>query len=373
MKKSIWWIVGIVVVILIIVAVSNKRPSETGPIKIGFIGPLSGDAAGVGEPVANGVRLAEKEINDAGGIKGRKIQVFYGDGKCDGPTAVSVAQKMISMDGVHFIIGGICSGEVLAAAPILEAAKVLSISPGATSPNVSNAGDYVFRNAPNDADRGVSLADYAAEHFTRIAAISEQTDYSQSLKKSFVDQLNVKGIQLVADETYNSESTDFRSILLKLKTAKPDVIFLNPQSPANLIRLAQQARTTGITAQFIASEFIDAQVMAAGAAVQGMIVSVAPGLSAEGRGGELLTAYKAMFGKDADYPYYVGAAYDNLHIFADGIAKYGEDTTLIKDYLYALEDYPGTIGTYSFDDDGNVVGVGFVFQKIVDGKAVPIE
>lgn len=371
MKKIIGVIVLVIIVILIIV-LSGGSKGDTGPIKIGFIGPLTGDAATFGEPISNAIKLAEKEINDAGGVNGRPLQVVFEDGKCDGATAVSAAQKLINIDKVRFIIDGVCSGEVLATAPVVEAAKVLILSPGATSPKISGIGKYVFRNAPSDAGRGTAIADYAAKYYKKPAIISEQTDYADGLTKTFTSELKVKNMEIVANELYKSETTDFRSVLLKIKQAQPDILFLNAQTPANLVRLSQQARAIGITAQFIASEFNDPTVVEAGSSTEGLIISVAPNLSNEGKGKLLLDAYKAMFGKDAAYPYYVGAAYDDLHLFAEGIKQFEEDSTLVKDYLNNLKGYEGTIGTYSFDQNGDIVGISFVFQKVVGKKITNI-
>ena len=370
MKKAIWWIVGIVVVILIIVSMRGSN-TETGPIKIGFIGPLTGDAAAYGEPVSNGIRLAEKQINASGGIAGRPVQVIYEDGKCDGPTAVSAAQKLINVDGVRFIIDGVCSGEVLATAPIIDKAKILAISPGATSPKISGVSKYIFRNAPSDAGRGVAIADMLAGSFKSAAVISEKTDYAQGISSTFISELQKKNVTLTANEMFSSDTTDFRSILTKIKQTKPDAILIDPQTPANLVRIAQQARALGITAQFFASEFNDPTVTAGGSAVEGMLIAVAPGLSStSGKGKDFLDAYKAEFGKDASYPYYAGAAYDDMNLFASGITQNGNNSDKVRDYFLKINGYTGSIGTYSFDQNGDLAGISFVFQKIVGGKLI---
>lgn len=373
MKKTLLWVIGIVVVVIIVVSVANKKQSETGLIKIGFIGPLSGDAAVFGEPVVNGIKLAEKRINEEGGINGRQVSVIFEDGKCDGAVAVSAAQKLINIDGVKFMIDGVCSGEVLATAPVVDSAKVLIISPSATSPKISGISPYVFRNAPSDAERGKAIANLLMKTYKRPAIISEQTDYSQGISSTFISELQDNNVVLVANETYASDITDFRSILTKIKQAKPDAILFNPQTPANLIRLVQQAHTLGIVAQFYTSEFNDPTVVGAGSSVEGMIIGVAPGLSNEGMGKDFLDAYKSVYGKEATYPYYAGAAYDALRLFADGIAKNGYDSTKVRDYLLNLKNYDGIIGKYSFKSNGDVSGIGFVFQKVVNGKLISVE
>src|SRR4051812_22363375 len=102
--KIVLWIVVLVLIIWGISSISKNanQVADTGPIKIGFIGPLTGDAAAYGEPISNSVKMAEKQINDAGGINNRQVQVIFEDAKCDGQTAASAAQKLVNVDKVKF-------------------------------------------------------------------------------------------------------------------------------------------------------------------------------------------------------------------------------------------------------------------------------
>ena len=126
MKKSIWLIVGIVIVVIIIIVATNagKAPSQAGPIKIGVIAPLTGDAAIYGEPGVKVYQLAVDEINANGGINGRKVALIVQDGKCTGEGAANAAQKLVNVDRVQVIIGGFCSGESLSTIPVAEPAHV---------------------------------------------------------------------------------------------------------------------------------------------------------------------------------------------------------------------------------------------------------
>ena len=134
------------------ILLSACSPSDdgTGPIKIGFIGPLTGEASPYGVDTLNGAKLAVDEINEAGGVNGRMIEIIAEDGRCTGTDAASAAQKLVNVDKVVAIVGGQCSGETLAAAPIAESAKVVMISPVSSSPDVTAAGDFIFRDYPSD-------------------------------------------------------------------------------------------------------------------------------------------------------------------------------------------------------------------------------
>lgn len=376
MKKAIWAILAIVLVYFIVSSVS-KKPSEmsdveTGPIKIGFVGPLTGDAAEYGEVVKNGVMLAAKKINADGGINGRQVEVIYEDGKCNGKDSLSAAQKLVSTDGVKFIVNGDCSGGILGSAQFLIQSEVLTLASIATNPDITSkfGGSYILRNAQNDAVRGVALADYANKNHKKAAIITEQTDYAKGIKNTFVAQAKVNGLNIVADEEFITDTKDFRSIVTKIKALDPDVILINPQTGAAFARIATQARQLGIKAAFIGSEFNGTEVIKP--ETEGTVVSVAPGLVGE-KGKAYIEAYKVEYGKEPNYAYYSGAGYDNLMLFAEGIKQYGYDASKVKDWLYELKSYDGTIGTYSFDSNGDVVGIEFLMQKLVNGKFVELK
>ena len=110
-----------------------KEEASNEPIKIGFIGPLTGDAAVYGEPVENVTKLAVKEINASGGINGRPLEVIYEDSLCDGKGAATAMQKLANVDKLEFVIGGFCSSESLGAAPIANEHKIVLFSPGSSS------------------------------------------------------------------------------------------------------------------------------------------------------------------------------------------------------------------------------------------------
>jgi len=155
------------------------RPASGEPIKIGYIGPLTGGAAAYGETEKNVIELALKEINDGGELI-RKLEVIYEDGKCDGKDAATAAQKLINIDKVKIILGGGCSAETLGAAPLAEASKVILFSAFSSNPFIGQSGDYVFRNCPSDSDFGKADADFiASQGIKRAATITENTDYSQ--------------------------------------------------------------------------------------------------------------------------------------------------------------------------------------------------
>src|SRR3989344_5679165 len=176
-----------------------KPAQAQGTYKIGVMYPLTGDGASYGLPIQRTTRIAVDEINAQGGVNGRKLEVIYEDSKCNPKDGNAAAQKLVNLDKVKVIIGGVCSGETLGAAPITEAAKVVLISPSATNPDITNAGDFVFRLAPSDAFAGVVASDYAFNGMDarNAAVISESTDYAQGLRKVFKEEFVKLGGKIV--------------------------------------------------------------------------------------------------------------------------------------------------------------------------------
>jgi branched-chain amino acid transport system substrate-binding protein len=381
MNKTTQIIIGIIVAIIVLAGiwyvVSRKptAPTTKEPIKIGFIGPLSGDAASYGIPIKNAIDLAVEEINNTGGINGRKIEIIYEDGKCNGKDAVNAAQKLINIDKVNIILGGMCSGELLAIAPITEPAKVLLLSPSASSPDISNAGDFIFRNNPSDADGGKTLAKLVREKYTKAAIISENTDYAQALARVFVEHFRSLGGEVVAQENFDPGVKDFRTILTKIKSSNPEAIVVNPQTEVAGGLIVKQAREMGITIPLYGNTALAGTkaIETAGKYAEGMLVIDAPGLSESNpKAVKFLADYKAKYGTTT-LEFYLGAAYDAVYILADGISKYGTDTEKLKNYLYSLKNYNGVIGTYGFDENGDLIGIEYKVKQIKNGKAVELK
>src|SRR3989344_5758192 len=153
MKNKLILILAILGLIFII-ACGNKEN-----IRIGFIGPLSGDVASIGQSVKAAIELGVEEVNQAGGINGQPLEVIYEDGKCGPKDSTDAANKLINIDKVPVIIGGGCSSETLAAAPIAETSKVTLLSYCSSNPKITESGDYIFRTYPSDAFQGKVAAE----------------------------------------------------------------------------------------------------------------------------------------------------------------------------------------------------------------------
>ncbi|MEK7530347.1 MAG: ABC transporter substrate-binding protein [Patescibacteria group bacterium] len=371
---NIYSLIGAVIAAVIVIGLISSGSlavPETDTIALGVIAPLSGDAAAYGEPVRNAVSIAVDEINESGGIDGRLVEPIYEDGKCNGKDAASAAQKLVNVDKVHYIVGPVCSAEAFGLIPVTSTENVFVFSPGSSAPKLAGITPYFMRTYPNDNITGVALADYLSMSHKTAAIITEATDYGLGIKEVFVAQAEKNGMHVVSAEDFTTSTADFRTLIARVKSANPDVIFINPQTSANLLRVAKEVRELGINAAFAAVVFNDPETVGAGTAVEGMTLIGTPGLSIEEKGTAFVDSYTKLYGTPS-YAFFAGAAYDNVYLIKQAIEAVGDDTDKVQAYLHGLKNYDGTLGSYRFDQNGDIVGLPSVVQRIVSGKLITL-
>lgn len=363
MKKI--FIVGTLIVALSACSQSDSR------VRIGVILPLTGDAASLGIDQANGIKMAIEELNAKGGINGKKVEAIYEDGRCTGSDAASAAQKLVNIDKVVTIIGGLCSGETLAAAPIVEAAKIVLMSPGSSSPDITNAGTYIFRNYPSDALKTVVTAKVIKEvGYKTVAMISENTDFCQGVARGM--HKDVGDSAIVFEETVEPGTKDFRSILEKMKKTQFDVFYSNTNGDATMAALVQQYRDAGFTQPILSHEVADSSNLGdiAKEAAEGMqIVTV----RTSGEGTSFETDFLTKFQTVQSSIAFAAHAYDAANVIFQIIADKGTDGTAMRDALLAMPEYKGIVGDIRFDENGDVVGVPFVLKQFKDGRTFTVK
>jgi branched-chain amino acid transport system substrate-binding protein len=378
MNKTIKWIIGIVVIALVIWGlVSWSGPSTPAddtaePIKIGFIGPLTGDAANIGQNAQAAVSIAVDEINAAGGIGGRPLEVIYEDGKCNGRDAANAANKLVSIDNVPVIIGGACSGETLAFSNFAEQNQTTVLSYCSSAPSITDAGDYIFRNMPSDSFQGSFDAEYVYNvlGYDNVAVLFAKTDYTQGLTDVFVQRFQELGGVVSASESFEQTARDLRTQLLKIKAVEPQLIFFVSYPEATIPGL-KQISELGIEAQiFGADTWNDPKIYTeTGEASEGVMYSVPKAAPTE--------AFKAKL-QDETGSDYVGecsaSAYDAIHIISQVMSNTGTDSTDIKNALYETT-YTGGVfnDTVSFDQNGDVLDAKYGVWEIQDGTPVEID
>jgi branched-chain amino acid transport system substrate-binding protein len=347
---------------------------ETGPIVIGAIAPLTGDGAAYGLPVQAVANIAVEKVNEDGGINGRTLEVIWEDGKCNGADASGATQKLINVDKVQVIYGGFCSSETLGAAPLAEEAGVILISPGSSSPDITNAGDYIFRNYPSDAAQGAIDAGIAEDlGLKKIGMLTEENDYTIGIEASFIENFSGE----VVSETYLPTDTDFKTQITKLKGAGIDAFFLNPQTAPKTDLMMKQLQEQGVEGLTI---FGNDVVMSSAEAI-GNYPELAEGMlgamtayNAEHPGFiHFSEKYMAENGTDeVPFVVYAATSYDLIMLLAEGIGEVGNDAEALKTWLYGVENWDGTAGSLTIDENGEP-GAGHQPRVIENGSPVPYE
>ncbi len=359
------------IVLIIVTGGCVQPPAEKKELQIGFVTPLSGESAFYGESELHALTLAVDEINANGGILGQQVIIIPEDGRCNAKDAISAAQKLLEIDNVKIILGGFCSSETLGMAPLTEQKKALLFSASSSSPAVTDAGELVFRNFASDAYGAKAIAQrMIADGHERIAVLSENTDYSQALAKSFIQQAQASGVQVVSHETFSGPSTDFRSFLLKIKESDPQAVFLNPQAGVAGGLAAKQLRELDINAVLYGGFTFNGTDSheAGGEALNGLKFIDAPGLKPDNlKAKAFLEKFNARFGAPA-HDYMAGSRYDSMYLIAQAIESCNDvNTQCIAAYLYNVQ-FEGVIGSYGFDSNGDVDGIEYIVKQIVDAK-----
>ncbi|MBI4234808.1 ABC transporter substrate-binding protein [Candidatus Peregrinibacteria bacterium] len=381
MYKKLLLALGLSLLSLVLVACTgqNDKQEEPQTVEIGGILPLTGDGAAYGVPMQKVAMIAVEKVNKDGGINGKELKVIWEDGKCNGKDAAAAAQKLININKVQVIFGGFCSSETLGIAPIAEAAKVVVLSTGSSSPDVTNAGDYIFRNYPSDSSQGKILAGIAdTRGLKKVAMLTEENDYTVGIEKSFKE--SYKGE--IVSENFLPTDSDFKTQIVKLKGSNPDAIFVNPQTPAKADLLLKQLQELGVDEiQLFGNDVVmgAADILAQYPEfVEGMIGAEASYEAENADFVAMKNAYIQTTGeKEVPYPSYAATTYDGIILLAEGFkkganVKGGMEAGAIKDWLYAVKDWAGTAGKLTIDQNGDPMA-GHKPKVVKEGKTVMYE
>ena len=347
-NSGTWVVIAFIAIILLAGAYFFSFGGITGNValegenvvKLGWMGPLSGDAASYGESIKRGVELA---IDDSGL---ENIEITFEDSQCDASAAVKAVNKLISIDGVQTIIGEVCSGATLAAAPIAESSKVVLISASSTSPDITNAGDFIFRSVPSDALQGKFGAELVYnERHRKLAVLYSNEEYGLGFNN--VLRENFQG-EIVASEAVERGSTDLRTQLTKIKDSGADAIYIISNSPDTAAAALRQIKELGINSAVFGSEGLKSPEIASLNAAEGLIVtSVSFGTD------DFTRKHRERYGIDPGP--FAAQGYDAFIAIAMAIKKGAKTGEEIRDGLYETR-FQGVSGNINFDTNGDVSG-----------------
>ena len=342
--------------------------NATRAIKLGAILPLTGDAALYGNNDRQGIDLAVKLANDNGGIKGRKLSVVYEDNQSEAKVAVNAINK-ISNANIDVIIDDAMSSITLSMLPIATQKRILLLSTGATNPSLSGSSPYFFRIWNSDLEEGIFAAKayFNKLRFKKMAVVYVNNDYGNGLKDVFKNKFTSLGGEIAAEYSFDKDSKDFKSMLLKLKQTDLQAIYLigySSQTGIIVKQIKELKINTHITGT-VAME--DANFLKlAGKAAEGLIyVFPKPSTGIEAQ--SFQSQFKEMYDSSPGILCDVGYDAANLIIYAyrHG-AKSADD---IRKIFLGIKNYKGASGEITFDKNGDVHKP-MILKTVRDGKFV---
>jgi len=362
-------------------APSGTTAAPQGDLKIAILAPLSGSVATFGLSTKEGALMAIDEWNAKGGLLGRKIVTVVEDSQCKADPAVNAANKVIDQDGVHYIIGEVCSSASIPVSKIATAKKVIQISPTSTNDALTVGADgkpvpYIFRACYNDSFQGQVVANFALKtlNFKSAFVLSDQTNsYTIGLADSFAKTFTAGGGTIVGKENYLGTDTDFSAILSKVSAAKPDMIFLGDYYPTvNLFY--KQAKEKGITAPFMGGDGWDSSDLDRVAADGGYYSNHYDPGDTRAEVQNFIKAYGAKYKDDKGNPKVPDAlavlAYDAANMLLNSINNAGaDDTDKVQEAMLKLS-YSGVSGKITIDPNTHNPIKAAVVEQVKDGKIV---
>ena len=371
MKPAKSLFTGIVVsVLLMALVLVGCQSAEEKTIKIGFIGPLTGDVKTFGESTRNGFQMALDKHNSTAG--GYKIVPVIADDRNDPTEAVNVATKLISQDKVQAIIGSVTSATTIPISDVTNSKKVVQLTSTATNTKVTIDNgvrkEFVFRACFIDPFQGQVGAKFALTNLeAKTAAVlyDQGNDYTKGLAEVFKANFEAGGGQVVSFEAYAKDDTDFSAQLTSIAGKNPDVLYL-PDYYQKVSLIGKQARDKGITAPFLGGDGWDSSELDFATMEGGYFTNHYSPEDTRAEVQAWVKEYKAKFGSEPDA--LATLCYDatNLLLNAIDTAK-SNDPVKIKDALKATKDFKAVSGNITFDANGDPVKSAAILQ-IKDGK-----
>jgi branched-chain amino acid transport system substrate-binding protein len=347
----------------------------TEPLKIGMVAPISGPAAELGHYESQGAKLAVEEINKAGGLLGRPIELVIEDDQTTNPGVVLAFSKLAGDKDIPAFIGPIFSTQVHAMAPDIQRTD-RPVMIGATDPQLTHMGNpWLFRCRPNDTYSARVIADYGVNTLGKKKwAIVHSTDaFGTSGMKNLVEVLKGTGVEPVLIQGYTNNSQDFTPVALAVKQSGADVMSTYMPLATDQGIFARQLRQLGVNIAWVGSPTTGSPtaVRLAGPALYGSYAVADFNADSSPAAKEFATKYEATYKSAPDG----GGAwtYDAVHVLALAIdnAKSLEPQK-IREAILSVKGYPGAEGTYNFDQNGDALR-GYNIVKNDNGKIVFIK
>lgn len=349
-----------------------KETSGHDTIKIGEYASMTGGRATFGVSSHEGTAMAIDEINAAGGVLGKKIELIMEDDLSKPGEPATVVNKLIARDNVVAILGEVASSASLEAAPICQQNKIPMISPASTNPDVTKTGDYIFRVCFIDPFQGTVMANFADKTLKakRVAVFTDvKNDYSKGLAKYFKAQFKANGGEIVAELDYNAGDKDFKAQLTTIKGANPDAVFV-PGYYTEVGIICAQAKQLGLNVPLFGGDGWESEdlVKIGGEAVEGNYFSshYHPAVGTDLCRKFVENYQKRYNGKMPDTMAALG--YDSALVLADAIKRAGStDPQKLRDAIAATKNVPAVTSVITLNENRDPIKSAVIIQ-IKNGK-----
>ncbi len=327
-------------------------------IKVGEYASMTGKEATFGQSSHSGTLLAVEEVNAAGGVLGRKLELITEDTQSKAGEPATVVRKLITRDQVVAVLGEVASSRSLEAAPIAQQFKVPMISPSSTNPKVTEVGDYVFRVCFIDPFQGTVMANFAWNTLKvrKVAVLTDvKSDYSLGLAQFFKERFQQLGGTLVIDQSFSGGDKDFKAQLTAIKASGPDGLFI-PAYYTDVGLIARQAKELGINFPLFGGDGWESPklIELGGEAIEGKFYSThyspedpSPAVK------EFVKRFQARF--NGEVPDAMAAlGYDSVMVLVDALKRAGStEGPKLRDALAATKDFDGVTGRTAMDAQRN--------------------
>ena len=372
LKKLI--LAGAFVMLTAITLSCTKQDTDT--IKIGVAGAHSGDLASYGIPTVRAAELVVSDINAKGGILGKKVELLVEDDVCKPEIATNTATKLVSQ-GVHVVLGHICSGATKAALGIYKDSNIITMSPSATNPPLTQSGDYpnFFRTiASDDAQAGLEV-DFALDvlKLKKIAVLHDKGDYGKGLAgfaKSFIETSGKA--ELVLYEGVTPGAVDYSAVVQKIKSSGAEAVIFGGYHP-EASRIVMLMRKKKMDAIFISDDGVkdDTFIKVAGEYAEGVYATGPKDVSENPLAIAANNAHKETYKSDPG-AFFLNA-YSAAQALLNAIEKAGSTDYDAVSKAWRTEYVDTPLGKIRFDKRGDAIGVGFSMYQVRDGVYVEIK
>lgn len=352
--------------------------SGSNEIKIGGNFELTGGIANFGKQTVNGIQLAFKEVNAAGGINGKKITLVLADNKSEPSEAANAIVKLITQDKVVAVLGPVSSSNVLATSQIAIDNKIPLITATGTNPKITvengKVKPYVFRSCFIDPFQGKVMSDFATKSLkakTAAIFIDNSSDYSKGLAEVFEQSFTAAGGKIIAKEAFLQKDQDFKATLTKIKAANPDLLYI-PAYYEEVGKIVKQARELGMTVPFLGTDGWDdpklVEIAGAPALNNGFFSNHYSSQDKDPNIVKFTEAYKKEYGQEPSALAALG--YDAGLMLIDAIKRAGStEPAKIRDALEQTKNLQVSTGVITLDANHNPIKSAVVIE-MKDGKQV---